>query len=124
MDHSQVECALPAGQGFTESTWVADGGASTHIGNIDDGMHDVECIDEPVKVGNGAARATKKGTLLLTLLQRDGQTIDLTLKDYEHAPEFKVCSFSVMKASQQDWRTSNKGLQLKLTKGKDTVLYD
>ena len=36
------------------------------MGYIDDGMTDLQDIDEPIKVGNGdKARATKKGTLHL-----------------------------------------------------------
>ena len=50
--HADVEVAFVAG-GFTGSTWIADSGASTHIGNVDDGMMDVEDINDPVKDGNG-----------------------------------------------------------------------
>ena len=46
---------------FSNATWIADSGASTHMGFVDDGMRDVQEIDEPIKVGNGnKARAIKE----------------------------------------------------------------
>jgi len=49
--HANVEVSFVTG-GFAGSTWIANSGASTHTGNVDDGMMDVEDIDDPVKVGN------------------------------------------------------------------------
>ena len=41
-------------------------GASTHMGNIDEGMVDYVDINEPIKVGNGnRTKAIKKGTIKL-----------------------------------------------------------
>ncbi len=110
---------------WTGNTWVADSGASTHIGNVEEGMYDVTNIDEPVKVSNGnRLRCVKKGTLPLTAIQEDGNTVDIILKDYKYAPGFTVNLFSLTKAIDCGWQISNKGPILKLTKGKDTLYFD
>ena len=110
---------------FSGSTWIADSGASTHIGNIDDGMIDVVDINEPVKVGNGnQVRTIKKGSLPLMLMQKNGDTMDILLEDYKYAPDFHVCLFSLMKAMEKGWTLSNDGVKIILTKGRTTIKFD
>jgi len=122
--HADVEVAFVAG-GFTGSTWIADSGASTHIGNVDEGMMDVEDINDTVKVGNGnQVRLLKKGTLPLMLLQKNGDTMDMLLEDYKCAPDFDVCLFSLMKAIEKGWTLSNKGTNVVLTKKNTTTAFD
>jgi hypothetical protein len=102
---------VAGGNEFTASTWIADSGASTHIGNVDEGLIDEVIINDPVKVGNGnQVRAIKKGTLPLMLLQKNGKTLDIPLEDYKYAPEFDVCLFSLMKAIEKGWTLSNEGI--------------
>ena len=121
----EYECAFVATDTWTGNTWVADSGASTHIGNVDEGMYDVTEIDEPVKVSNGNRLwCVKKGTLPLTAIQTNGDTVDLILKDYKYAPGFQVNLFSLMKSIDCGWKISNKGPILKLTTGKDTLCFD
>ena len=120
-----MECAFICSSDFTGSTWVADSGASTHVGNVDDGMFNVVEINDPVRVGDGTVvRATKKGTLPLMVLQKDGETMDIKLEDYKYAPEFDVCLFSLMKAISSGWTLSNKGNHINLTKGDHTLVFD
>ena len=102
---------------FTKSTWIADSGASCHMGNIDDCMLEVKEIDEPIKVGNGSkARATKKGRIPLMLQQIDGTTMGITLDDYKYSPQLDVCLFSIIKAIQKGWSITNEGMVMVLTK--------
>jgi len=122
--HADVEVAFVAG-GFTGSTWIADSGASTHIGNVDDGMMDVEDVNDPVKVGNGnQVRLLKKRTIPLMLLQKNGNVMDMLLEDCECAPDFDVCLFSLMKAIEKGWTLSNEGTNVILTKKNTTVVFN
>ena len=127
LKHPQVpgcEYAFAVGE-FGDTIWIADSGASTHMGNVDDGMVEVQEINEPIKVGNGnKARAIKKGTLPLMLLQKNGETMDISLTDYKYSPELGVCLFSLTKAIENGWKISNQGLKLMLTKGKLTITFD
>ena len=108
-----------------ENMWVADSGASTHMGNVDDGMTDVEEISEPINVSNGNdVRATKKGTLHLTAHQLDGTTMDLKMEGYKYAPGFSVCLFSLTKAIENGWSLSNRGQVITLQKGKNIIKFD
>lgn len=95
------------------------------MGNIEDGLRDVVAIDDPIKIGSGqTVRAIKKGTLPLMLIQENGDTVDVALKDYKYAPEFDVCLFSLMKAIQSGWKLSNQGTHIILTKGKQRIKFD
>jgi hypothetical protein len=110
---------------FTVSTWIADSGASTHIGNVDEGLIDKVIINDPVKVGNGnQVRAIKKGTLPLMLLQKNGKTLDIQLEDYKYAPEFDVCLFSLMKAIEKGRTFLNEGTCIVLRKKKNSIKFD
>jgi hypothetical protein len=52
---------VAGGNEFTASTWIAASSASTHIGNVDEGLIDKVIISDPVKVGNGnQVRAIRK----------------------------------------------------------------
>jgi len=41
------------------------------------------------------------------LLQKNGDTMDILLEDYRHAPDFDVCLFNLMKAVEKGWTLSN-----------------
>ena len=62
--------------------------ASTHMGNMDEGMFDYEEINEPVTIGNGKdIWAKKRGKMRLMVLQKDGTSSDMTLHDYKFVPK-------------------------------------
>jgi len=95
------------------------------MGNVDDGMMDVEDVNDPVKVGNGnQVRLLKKGTLPLMLLQKNGDAMDMLLEDCKHAPDFDACLFSLMKAIEKGWILSNEGTNIVLTKKNATMAFD
>jgi hypothetical protein len=121
---SGCEYAFAVGS-FGDTIWIADSGASTHMGNVDDGLCEVTEINEPIKVGNGnKARAVKKGSLPLMLLQKNGETIDILLEDYKYSPDLGVCLFSLMKAIQNGWSISNRDLIITLKKGSIEIQFD
>ena len=82
-----------------KNTWIADSGASTHMGNSDVGMTDVREIDSPVQIGNGKTlRATKIGRKHMTVLSKDGTTTNIVLEDYKYVPDLWVNLFAVTKS--------------------------
>jgi hypothetical protein len=122
---SNHEYVFMAADCFNNNTWVADTGASTHMGNIVIGMRDVVAIDEPIFVGNDTtARATKKGTLDLMLIQTNGDTAKISLEDYKYSPEMGRCLFSIMKALQEGWKISNHNTTIKLKRGEAEICFD
>jgi hypothetical protein len=73
---------------FGPNTWLGDSGASSHCMNNDVGMFDVQVINEPIQVGNGNCMiATKIGKLRRAIIQRDGKTSDVVLKDVKYVPQ-------------------------------------
>ena len=90
------------------------------MGNTDVGMYEEEEVNTPLNVSNGNnVRILKKGTLPLTVLQSNGETMDIVLRDYKYAPGLSVNLFSLTKAIQSGWKLSNSGTEIRLSKGKD-----
>ena len=108
-----------------KNTWIADSGASTHMGNSDEGMTDVREIDSPVQIGNGKTlRATKIGRKHVTVLSKDGTTTNIVLEDYKYVPDLWVNLFAVTKSLRNGWKISNDGVTLYLRKGESEVKFD
>jgi hypothetical protein len=110
---------------FGKNTWLGDSAASTHMGNCDAGMFNVEMISSPIKIGDGKVlTATKIGKKRLTVVQADGTTTDVILEDYKYVPDLWVNLFSIPKSLGKGWNIGNKGVSLFLTKGKTTITFD
>jgi hypothetical protein len=111
---------------FGPNTWLGDSGALSHYVNNDVGMFDVTVISEPIKVGNGNCRiATKIGKLKRTIIQKDGTTSDVVLKDFKYVPELWVNLFSIGKALAGGFKIGKKGMMLLyLTKGSFKMTFD
>ena len=74
---------------FTNNTMFGDSGTSYHIRNSDEGMYDVEIIDQTISgIGNGV-KAKKKGKLRCLIKQVDGTSTSkvLSVKYCENANE-------------------------------------
>jgi hypothetical protein len=122
-----TECVLAStsNKTFGRNTWLGDTAASTHMGNSDEGMTDVEEISQPITIGNGKQlRATKIGTLHRTVFQEDGSSIDIKLNDYKYVPDLHVNLFSITKSLDQGWNLSNKGVIIQLRRGNTCLTFD
>ena len=110
---------------FGRNTWLGDTAASTHMGNSDDGMTDVEEVKQTIMIGNGKTlMATKIGTLHRVVYQDDGSYITVQLKDYKYVPDLHVNLFSITKSLDQGWKLSNDGVIMKLKKGPVCLKFD
>jgi hypothetical protein len=70
---------------FGKNTWLGDSAASTHMGNNDTGMFDVEVISSSIKIGDEKTlTATKTGKKRLAAVQEDGTTTAIILEDYKY----------------------------------------
>jgi Reverse transcriptase (RNA-dependent DNA polymerase) len=121
------EYALPSMEGtqFGRDTWLADSGASCHMGNTDDGMFDVKAIDEPITMGNGKSlRATKVGKLRRTVKQVNGDTVDIVLEGYKCVPGLHMNLFAVVKALDGGWDIGNDGIKMYLEKKDIRITFD
>jgi hypothetical protein len=110
---------------FGKNTWLGDSAASTHMGNDDIGMFDVQVINSSIKIGDGKTlTATKIGKKRLTVIQEDGTTTDIILEDYKYVPDLWVNLFSIPKALGKGWNIGNKGVKIFLTKGEIKITFD
>jgi hypothetical protein len=126
--HDPVKLELCFGESnakFGRSTWLGDTAASTHMGNSQEGMTDIEEVVQYIMIGNGKKlQVNKIGTLHRTVFQEDGTSMDIELKGYKYVPQLQVNLFSITKALDQGWDLSNKGVIMILTKGKASLTFD
>ena len=81
--------------GMTPHTFIADSGATCHMGPSDAGMYDFEDNQSKVRFGTGALQpATKVGKRPSEVIQQDGTKVPLLLQDYKQVPNMWT-NFSV-----------------------------
>jgi hypothetical protein len=107
------------------NTYLADTGASSHMGPGDEGMFDFEDKSTTIKVGNGKHLSTGKiGKRKGTVIQQDGTEVQLTLKQYKQVPDLWVNLFSVTAALSDGWKLGNEGKAITISKVKVTLKFD
>jgi hypothetical protein len=97
--------------------WIADSGASCHMGHDDSGMFDISYIESPIRIGNGSVlTSTKTGKKKIQIVTRDGLQ-EHVLEEYKYCKDLAVCLFAVIKALDRGWDISNEGTVMILSKG-------
>jgi gag-polypeptide of LTR copia-type/Zinc knuckle len=76
---------------FGNDIWIGDRGASCHYCNNDAALYDYSMISEDITVGNGnVMTATKMGKLRCEILQKNGESLVVTLEDVKFVPDLWV----------------------------------
>jgi hypothetical protein len=80
---------------------------------------------EDITVGNGnVMTATKIGKLRCEILQKNGESLVVTLEDVKFVPDLWINLFSIGKALKNGFNLGNDGETIKLMKGKMVALFD
>jgi hypothetical protein len=88
-------------------------------------MFDVQVISSPLKIGNGKALTTTEiGKMRRTIIQKNGDTVNITLREVKYVEDLQVNLFSIGKGFQNGFNIRNKGITIFLTKGKTTIMFD
>lgn len=84
------------------------------------------CKEETtVKIGNRTGlKLTTIGTLQAILEQEDGTKVEVMLKNVAYVPELASNLLSIIKALENNFKLSNKGNILILSKGSKTIKFD
>jgi hypothetical protein len=83
---------------LTKNTFIADSGATCHMRNSMAGMYDVEEHTQAITVGNSERMYSKfRGKFKGTIIQQDGQYIDIILDDVLYVPDLWINLFSITK---------------------------
>ena len=108
------------------NTYLADSGASSHMGPGDSGMFDlVQKKPCSIKVGDGnILEITKVGKRKGVLVQADGTETEIVLDRYKCVKGLWVNLFSLTAALASGWSLGNKGKILTLTKGRVNIQFD
>jgi hypothetical protein len=69
-------------------------------------------------------KAIKVGSLKCHVIQLNGSSVNVTLKEVKYVPELWVNLFNTSKALKNGFDLSNKGLMISLKKGSVSVKYD
>jgi hypothetical protein len=95
---------------LTDNIWICDSGACGHYCKSDKGLFNVKDINEKITVGNGESmKAIKVGSFKCYVIQPNGSSVNVTLKEVKYAPELWVNLFSISKALKNGFDLSNKG---------------
>ena len=107
---------------FDNDIWIGDSGASCHYCNNDAALYDYTTICEDITVGNGnMMTATKMGKLRCQIIQKNGESLVVTLEDVKFVPDLWINLFSIGKALKNGFNLGNEGETIKLMKGKTTI---
>jgi hypothetical protein len=110
---------------FNNDIWIGDSGASCHYCNNDAALYDYTIICEDITVGNGnVMTATKMGKLRCQILQKNGESLVVTLEDLKFVPDLWINLFSIGKALKNGFNLGKDGETIKLMKGKTVFLFD
>jgi len=103
-------------------TFLADSGASSHMGHCDAGMFDFTTKSCGVKVGDGKTLTVSKiGKKAGILTHLDGTKMNIVLENYKHVPGLWVNLFSVTQAMSSGWNLKSDGRVIMLIKGADVI---
>jgi hypothetical protein len=69
-------------------------------------------------------KAIKVGSLKCHVIQLNGSSVNVTLKEVKYVPELRVNLFSISKALKKGFDLSNKGLMISLKKESVSVTFD
>jgi hypothetical protein len=110
---------------LTDDIWICESGAWGYYCKSHKGLFDVKDINEKITVGNDESMmATKVGSLKCNIIQLNGSSVDVTLKEVKYVPELWVNLFNISKALKKGFDLSNKGLTISLKKGSVSVTFD
>jgi DUF4097 and DUF4098 domain-containing protein YvlB len=69
-------------------------------------------------------KTIKVRSLKCHVIQLNGSSVNVTLKEVKYVPELRVNLFSISKALKNGFDISNKGLMISLKKGSVSVTFD
>ena len=106
-------------------TFLADSGASSHMGHCDAEMFDFQAKTCGIKIGDGQTMTVSKiGKKSGILVQADGTRTNVILENFKHVPGLWVNLFSVTQALASGWNLKSDGQMIMLVKGLDTIKFD
>jgi hypothetical protein len=108
------------------NTYLADTGASSHMGPGDTGMFDIKENKSSIKIGDGKGLPVQKVGKRkgIIIKQANGSEIQITMKHYKQVPDLWVNLFSVTSALADGWKLGNDKKVITLTKGDTTIRFD
>jgi hypothetical protein len=108
-----------------DDIWICESGACGHYCKSYKGLFKVKDINDNITVGNGESiKAIKVGNLKCHLIQFNGSSVDVTLKEVKYVPELWVNLFSISKPLKNVFNLSKKGLMISLKKGSVSLKFD
>jgi hypothetical protein len=111
---------------LNENTFVVDSGATSHMRFSTDGMYDLQEWRSEVTVGNNQVmHSVAKGTYKGIVVQKNGDTIAITLEDVLYVPDLWVNLFSLTRAiSKPNVYLGNIGNLITLNVNAEEIIFD
>ena len=110
---------------YKNNMYLADSGASCHMGPCNKGMFNIRPATSDIKLGDGSILKVKCiGNKRVTVIQDDGTAIEVVLPDYKWVPGLLVNLFSITKSLSRGWDIRNKGQFLYVKKDGVKIVFD
>ena len=112
-------------KGMTPNTFIADSGASSHMGPSSSGMFNITQQKSRVRFGAGPIQpismvGRRKGEVILA----NGNRQPITLEKFKHVPEMWANLFSLTSAMKAGRKVISTGQCMSITKGPKTIVFD
>jgi len=101
----------------SETTWIADSGATCHITNDPTGLYDIEHMETLVTLWDGTTVTTMMNAKLKLKMEGLEGPMTVTLYDVKYIPEFMLKLSSLSCAMKKGANIQNEGMILKVQKG-------
>jgi len=107
------------------NTWLGDTGSTAHMTNSMEGMFDIKKEQGSVRIGDGKLMETSMiGSKRMLVVQKDGETKLVTLKNVKYVPELWTNLFSITAAMSHGYKVSGEKSVLHLSKGEFKLSFD
>ena len=110
---------------FNPNVYLADSGASCHMGPCNKGMFNIKSVTSDIKLGDGSILKAKCiGNKRVTVIQDDGTAVEVVLHDYKWVPGLLVNLFSITKSLDKGWDIRNRGKHIYMKKNGVKIVFD
>ena len=107
------------------NTWLGDTGSTAHMTNSLEGMFDLKKDQGHVRIGDGKLMTSVKiGSKRMLVVQKNGETKEVTLQNVKYVPELWTNLFSVTSAMNLGFKVSGEKNVLHLSKGNFKMSFD
>jgi hypothetical protein len=107
------------------NTWLGDTGSTAHMTNSLEGMFNLKKDQGHVCIGDGKfMKSVQIGSKQMLVVQKNGETMEVTLQNVKYVPELWTNLFSITSAMNRGFKVSGEKNSLHVMKGDFKMSFD